>query len=211
MKGIFISFEGGEGSGKTTQMEKLGQALLERGLPVILTREPGGTPLGREIRAILLHGCNHHIHPLTELLLYAADRAQHVQEVLQPALQRGEIILCDRYQDSTWVYQGAGRELPRDWIETLGKMATQGLQPQLTFLLDCPPEIGLMRSRRRLSSQQLSEDRFENEDLEFHQKIREGFLQLAKKEAKRFVVFDATLDAQKLHLQILKCFEERFS
>lgn len=208
--GIFLTFEGGEGSGKTTQMEMLGKTLQDRGLNVVVTREPGGTRIGREIRKILLHGDHQEIHPLTELMLYAADRAQHVYEVLAPCLARGEVLLCDRYLDSTLVYQGEARGLDKTWIDTLGTMATQGLKPDGTFLLDCPPEIGLQRSRTRLERQNSSEDRFEKEELEFHEKIRQGYLKLAKTEPERFVILDATRDPEEVHRLIVKSFEERY-
>lgn len=206
-KGIFITLEGIEGCGKSTQMNLLGKALHAKGHPVVLTREPGGTPTGEAIRKILLTGENREIHPLTELMLYSADRAQHVQEVINPALDQGKIVLCDRFQDSTLAYQGYGRSLDPHWIETLGHLATEGLKPNQTLLLDCPVEIGLTRSKARLKEQNSKEDRFEREDLAFHERVRKGFLEIALKEPDRFKVFNAHQTPEELHLLILKHIE----
>ncbi len=202
--GKFISFEGGEGSGKSTQWQRLAQALEARGLPVLATREPGGTPAGAAIRRLLLTPEGTALDPLAELLLYAADRAHHVQQVLLPALQEGKWVLCDRYQDSTTVYQGLVRGIPADRIQALAQWTTEGLQPHLTFLLDLPPEIGLQRSKSRLAAEKSGEDRFEQEAIEFHQKVRAGFLKLAQQEPKRFVILDATQDMTTLHQKILQ-------
>lgn len=201
--GFFITFEGGEGSGKTTQLEKLAQALEKKGFPVLKTREPGGSVIGAKIRQILLDGNHEDLHPLTELLLYAADRAQHVREVLRPALAQNKIILCDRYQDSTDVYQGAARGLDPRCVQTLGEIATDGLTPHWTLLLDMPVEIGLRRSKKRLTQENSNEDRFEKEALEFHEKVREGFLRKAQRDPERFIVFNADQDPDRLHQEIL--------
>lgn len=207
VNGIFITLEGIEGSGKSTQMKMLGKALENKGRPVVITREPGGTQIGEAIRKILLTGESHDIHPLTELMLYAADRAQHVQEVVRPALDRGKIVLCDRFQDSTLAYQGHGRGLDTHWIDTLGNLATEGLKPNQTLLLDCPVEIGLTRSKARLKEQNSQEDRFEREDLEFHERVRKGYLEISLKEPDRFKVFNAHQEVEKLHLLILEYIE----
>lgn len=206
--GLFITIEGGEGTGKSTQSEKLSQALQAGGQKVLSTREPGGTQIGTEIRKILLHGKNSHIQALTELMLYAADRAQHVRELIRPALKADQIVICDRFQDSTHVYQGIARGLPLEWIEDLGQLATQGLKPDLTLLLDCPAELGLKRSVERLNSENSEEDRFEKEALAFHQKVRQGFLELAKYEPDRFRVIDAAKDPGEVHSDIMKIMED---
>lgn len=202
--GFFISFEGGEGGGKSTQAELLSRALNAKGHPILTTREPGGTEIGKKIREILLSGKNQHLDPVTELLLYAADRAQHVRKVIRPALAENKIVICDRFQDSTTVYQGVGRGLNHQWIEFLGQMATNGLNPHLTFLLDVDPEVGLKRSHERLHLENSSEDRFEREALEFHRKVRQGFLDLARCEPNRCVVVKADRAPMEVHEEILQ-------
>lgn len=199
----FLSFEGGEGSGKTTQWQLLTRALQERGIPLVATREPGGTPAGMAIRRLLLTPEGSALEPLPELLLYAADRAHHVAQVIAPALQAGKWVLCDRYQDSTTVYQGMVRGIAEDRIQTLAQWATGGLKPHLTFLFDVAPEVGLQRSKSRLAEQNSREDRFETEAVHFHEKVRQGFLKLAKREPERFVVLDASLDPETLHQRVL--------
>ncbi|MDX1387317.1 MAG: dTMP kinase [bacterium] len=208
-KGWFITLEGGEGSGKTTQLVKLTEALRERSVDVISTREPGGTEVGREIRQILLDGQRGEISPTTELLLYAADRAQHVREVIEPALKARRVVLCDRFQDSTTVYQGYARGLNMEWVNALSQIATAGLKPDWTLLLGIPPEVGLRRSQDRLAQVGSGEDRFEKESLEFHQKVRESFLDLAKQEPGRYQIFDAMKDPETLHQEILSFIESK--
>jgi len=205
----FITFEGGEGSGKSTQLEKLSRALKAQGLDVLQTREPGGTEIGQLIRRTLLTGESQSIHPLTELLLYSADRTQHVRQVIRPALEQGKTVLCDRYQDSTLVYQGYGRGLDLGTINILGQWATDDLMPQWTMLLDCPADVGLARSKARLEAQNSGEDRFEKEALDFHERCRKGFLDLAKNNPERFLIVDATQDPEKVHTEILQFLEEK--
>lgn len=202
--GHFITFEGGEGSGKSTQWQLLAQALKAQGLPTVATREPGGTPAGRAIRQLLLTPEGHALEALPELLLYGADRAHHLTQVIRPALAAGQWVICDRYQDSTTVYQGLVRGLDSEMIQTLAQWTTEGLKPRLTFLLDLPPEVGLARSKSRLESEASSEDRFENEALEFHQQVRAGFLELAQAESERFEILDATQEVEALHQIILE-------
>ncbi len=188
MSGWFISFEGPEGSGKTTQLQGLAAYLQARGLPVVITREPGGTPLGRYVRDLLLHPPgDERWTPRAEVFLFLADRAQHVTRVLRPSLAEGKIILCDRYADSTLAYQGYGRGLPLDHLRAMIDFATQGLWPHKTILLDVPPEIGLRR--RRTSG---AVDVLDAEALQFHARVRAGFLELARREPERWVVLDAT-------------------
>jgi dTMP kinase len=188
---MFITFEGIEGAGKGTAMEQAGRWLLRRGRKVRITREPGGSDLGRELRGLLLR-IDQLIEPEAELFLYLADRAQHVRQIIRPALARGEIVLSDRYADSTLVYQGYGRGLDREVLAALNSMATGGLCPDLTLLLDLPPELGLERARARNKALglELREGRFEAEALAFHRSIRQGYLDLAARHP-RFQVIDA--------------------
>jgi dTMP kinase len=190
---VFITFEGGEGSGKSTQTRALAERLSAAGREVILTREPGGTPFGEVARSILLH---HAVPPeaeafrldqTAELLVFAADRAQHVDELIRPALARGSVVICDRFADSTIAYQGYGRGIPLDLVHQSVALATRGLRPDLTLLLDLPPEVGMAR---RLGERE--PDQFEREALAFHARVREGFLALAAAEPDRFVVIDGS-------------------
>lgn len=191
----FITFEGGDGTGKTTQIQLMQGYLRERNRSCVVTREPGGTTLGQMIRKVLLEVGDHEIAKATELFLYLADRAQHVHEIITPALGSGNIVLCDRFSDSTLAYQGYGRGSDLSWLRTLNNAATGGLHPDMSFLFDCPVDMGLARAAGRrvksgVSSSQ--EDRFEREKLEFHEKVRQGFLELARLEPARFRVIDAS-------------------
>lgn len=189
--GYFITFEGVEGCGKTTQIRMLSEILTARGLPVQLTREPGGCPIADKIRAILLDAENRALAPLSELMLYAAARAQHVSEVIIPALGAGKVVLCDRFCDATTAYQSFGRGIDRDVIDTLNGHACQGVSPDLTVLFDCDPAIGLDRARRRIeASSGPREERFELEALAFHQRVRAGYLQLAAEQPERFLIMN---------------------
>ncbi|GAB7027965.1 dTMP kinase [Geotalea toluenoxydans] len=190
--GCFITFEGIEGCGKTTQIKLLEQHLTEKGFKVLLTREPGGCPIADQIRAILLDAANSAMTPSAELLLYAAARSQHVEEVIKPALADDCIVLCDRFTDATVAYQGYGRGLDLDSIGYLNQLATSGLKPQLTILLDCPVEVGLKRALARISgiTTGAREERFELESALFHQKVRDGYLKLAENEKERFCIVD---------------------
>ena len=189
---MFITLEGGEGAGKSTQARALAERLREAGRTVVLTREPGGTAFGEIARSLVLHhaltegGDRFALGETAELLLFAADRAQHVDEVLRPALGRGDVVICDRFTDSTVAYQGYGRGIPLDAIEQTNAIATRGLVPDLTVLLDLPVDIGLAR---RLGER--AADQFEREAREFHQRIRRGFLTLAARDPGRWLVVDA--------------------
>ena len=192
----FITFEGIEGCGKTTQIRLLSAVLAEAGNRVTLTREPGGCPIADKVRAILLDADNKAMTPSAELLLYAAARAQHVSEIIAPALERGDIVLCDRFTDATLAYQGYGRNLDRETILRLNNLATAGYRPDLTILIDCPVETGLKRALERINaasradSSSEREERFELESRQFHQRVRDGYLALAAQEPHRFVIVD---------------------
>lgn len=186
MKGLFITFEGGEGAGKTTLIEAIAQQLSSERRSVLKTREPGGTPLGEEIREILLKPRKEKLSPYAELSLFLASRAQHIQELIQPALSLGKVVLCDRFNDSSIAYQGMARGLGMEKVASFCQIASAGVTPQITFYLDIDPEIGLKRAKSRHT-----QDRIEAEELSFHKKIREGYLLIAKKESSRFCVLDA--------------------
>jgi dTMP kinase len=201
----FITFEGGDGSGKTTQVRTLERYLSERGRDYVSTREPGGTSLGRLIRQVLLQVGDHEIAPSTELFLYVADRAQHVNEIIAPAISAGTLVLCDRFTDSTLAYQGYGRGIDLKLLRQLNDIADQGVRPDLTFLLDCPVEQGLVRAgRRRVKAGQPQEDRFEREKIDFHKKVRSGFLDLARSEPGRFRIIDASHSETQVAAEIRK-------
>jgi len=191
--GYFITFEGVEGCGKTTQIKLLSEFLSARGIDTLLTREPGGCPIADKIRTILLDAENRALSPLAELMLYAAARAQHVSEVIIPALNTGKVVLCDRFSDATVAYQSFGRGIDRGVIDTLNLHACQGISPDLTVLVDCDPRIGLERARRRIEATSgPREERFELEALTFHQKVRAGYLQLAADQPDRFLIIDGS-------------------
>lgn len=197
---LFITFEGIEGCGKSTQIRLLEGHLQKRGLPVLRTREPGGTPVGEKIRQVLLNRDFKEMGPVTELLLYAAARAQHIDQVIRPALQAGKTVLCDRYADATEAYQGYARGLDKTLLKMLHKIAAGNLKPDLTFLLDCPVELGLARVRER--------NRFEEEAAAFHEKVRQGYLHVARGEPKRIKVIDAGGSVETIHRKIIAYVEK---
>jgi len=201
----FITFEGGDGTGKTTQLKALESHLRGKGRSCISTREPGGTSLGKLIRQVLLEIGKQPIASPTELFLYLADRAQHVQEVILPAIEGGKIVLCDRYTDSTLAYQGYGRGIDLGLLRQLNEFANRGVKPDLTLLLDCPVELGLSRTAQRQSnagSARSREDRFEREKVEFHEKVRAGFLAMAGAEPERFRIIDASRSVEQVSREI---------
>jgi dTMP kinase len=198
--GLFLTLEGVEGSGKTTQAAMLADALRNRGYSAIVTREPGGTQVGQAIRGIFLDAAVA-LEPAAELLLVLADRAQHVREKLKPAIAAGEIVISDRYSDSTIAYQGYGRGFDLNLLRDLNQLASDSLNPDLTLLLDCPAELGLERTRAR--SQHGAADRFEGERLEFHHRVREGFLAVARAEPSRVTLIDASRPAAEVAAAIL--------
>ena len=206
---MFVTFEGIEGSGKSTAMRLLAEALRERGFDPVLTCEPGGSALGRSLRSILLDARTRGISGRAELYLFLADRAQHVAEVVRPALEAGQIVLCDRYCDSTYAYQGRGRGLAAEQLRCVNDMATGGLVPDLTLLLDLPVLQGLERAgrRNREAGTTVSEGRFDAESLDFHERVRRGYLELAAAEPERFAVIDAGQAPEDVLLQCLSAVE----
>jgi dTMP kinase len=205
VQGFFITFEGIEGSGKSTQIKLLCNQLMESGYQVIATREPGDGELGGRIRELLL-SVSSSLDALSEMFLLAADRTRHVIEIVSPALQKGAIVISDRYTDSSIAYQGFGRGLPIEFIETINNAAVKGLVPDMTIVLDIDPHISLERSRLRLRQQNMfeAEGRFEQENMEFHQRVREGYLKIAESFPERFTVVDASSNPPVLNDQISK-------
>ncbi|NVM56807.1 MAG: dTMP kinase [Desulfobacterales bacterium] len=203
---MFITFEGIEGSGKTTQVELLISALQAKGYECVSTREPGATKIGEKIRAILLDSNHSTMLPITELLLYEADRAQHVREVIEPALAANKVVVSDRFFDATTVYQGYARGYDLKLIEQIHRTVLGHLKPDLTIILDLPVDLGLKRAWQRIKNQpaSLREDRFEKEALPFHEKVRQSYLTLASLQPDRFRVIDATRDPQTIHRDIVE-------
>ncbi|HEY9758474.1 MAG TPA: dTMP kinase [Oculatellaceae cyanobacterium] len=199
--GCFVTLEGPEGAGKTTQVKLLSKQLEILGIKHLVTRDPGGTPLGRQIRRILLNPENP-VHPTTELLLYQADRAQHVSELIMPALQSGTLVICDRYIDSTVAYQGYGRNIDLKLIAELNEISTGGLRPQMTILFDIESSDGLSRLHPG------GHDRLEREALEFHLKVRQGYLNLTKQEPERWRTLDASKPLSVVQMELRKLFLE---
>ncbi len=197
-QGLFITFEGIEGSGKSTQVQMLDSALQLRGIETFITREPGGPKISESIRAILLNPAHMEMLPETELLLYMASRSQHTGQWILPALASHKVVLCDRYNDSTIAYQGAARDLNLDFIDKLAHFATFGRKPDLTFLIDLPVKVGLKRIAERAL------DRMELEDTSFHEKVREQYLLLAKSEPLRYVVIDGAQSPDLINHQITR-------
>ncbi|AJF06421.1 dTMP kinase [Geoalkalibacter subterraneus] len=209
---FFITFEGIEGSGKTTQIKRLTETLRLQGRSVVTTREPGGCAIADAIRAILLDARNNALVPRAELLLYAAARAQHVEEVIRPALNQNRIVLCDRFSDATLAYQGHGRRLPLDMVRQLNALAIDDIHPHLTLLFDLPVETGLSRAMERIArSDGPAEDRFEQESLAFHQRIREGYLELARQSPERFRLIRADAPPQDVTRQVLSAVNDALS
>ncbi len=199
---MFVTFEGPEGAGKSTAIRAISAQLTERGLDVVTTREPGGGPLGQRIRQMLLEEGS--VSPETELLLFLADRANHVETIIQPALDAGKFVLCDRHADSTIVYQGYGRGLDLEFLKAANRFATKGLVPDLTLLFDLDPKIGLDRlnivEKNLFDTEAKRRDvnRLDREPLEFHQKVRNGFLTISREEPERFVILDAEKTPEQL-------------
>ena len=200
---LFITFEGIEGCGKTTQIGLLTSYLKSLHRPFLLTREPGGTEVGEQIRQVLLSSENVGIEPMAELYLYAAARVQHLRQRIWPALREGKVVICDRFADATLAYQGYGRGVDLAWIEEIHARTMENVKPDLTFLLDLPVEEGLRRALKRMEKHLVKEDRFERETLEFHRRVREGYLILARNEPRRIIVLDGMKEEKTLHREIL--------
>ncbi len=202
---LFITFEGVEGSGKTTQIRRLRRYFTRRGILCKVTREPGGCPISEKIRKILLNPDHHQMVPVTELLLYEAARAQHVTEVIKPFLKKGGVVLCDRFSDATIAYQGYGRRMDVQWIQRLNHLSSEGIKPDITFLLDCPTDLGLERAiRRNRALKREREERFEREEIQFHRRMRRGYLAIAKKEPQRVRVIDTRVGEERVFDKIRK-------
>ena len=208
-KGLFITFEGTEGCGKTTQFRLLIDRARAAGHTVIETAEPGGTSIGRQIRKILLDPANEELGPTAELLLYFAARAQNVDELVNPALARGELVISDRWTDSSWAYQGTARKLGTALVEQLDTIACRGLQPHLTICLDIDLDTGLRRARSRNLETQLNESRLDDETREFHSTVKRAYSELAKHHPERFRIVDANRTIDELAADIWKLVEER--
>ncbi len=208
-KGYFITFEGGDGSGKTTLINKISENLSLRGFSVINTREPGGTKLSEEIRILLLRKIDYEMSSYAELCLYLAARAQHIKEVIRPSLEKGQIVLCDRFNDSTIAYQGFGRNLDISQVENFCSFISEKLKPDLTFYLNIDPKIAIKRAKKPLGNSEKGYDRIEQEKLSFHEKIREAFLTLSKKEPNRFVVLDASKTKDEVFRSALEALEKK--
>jgi dTMP kinase len=199
VSGVFVTFEGGDGSGKTTQIQLLKKWLEDHGHTVVVTREPGGTDLGNELREIILHRKGF-IAPRAEALLYAADRAHHIHTLVKPALERGEVVVQDRYLDSSLAYQGAGRVLDPNEVREVSLWATENLMPVLTVLLDVPADV----AKKRQNALERAYDRLEAEAEDFHQRVRTSYQALADAEPERFLVIDGTLAIEAIHDQIIQ-------
>ncbi|HYY95720.1 MAG TPA: dTMP kinase [Pyrinomonadaceae bacterium] len=202
MAAAFITFEGIDGCGKSTQMRMLASELRLRGLEVVTTREPGGTPLGTQVRKVLLD-TEEQVDPLAELLLYAADRAQHVRTFVRPALDSGHVVLSDRYADATAAYQGAGRGFPSELISELIALATGGLMPDLTLIFDLTVDESQRRAQRRVRKG-IQQDRLDAEDAAFHTRVRDAYLKIAAAEPERVRVVDASGSVQETHSQVMR-------
>jgi len=207
---MFISFEGIEGSGKTTNIHNAVRFLQDKGHDCAITREPGGTRIGEKIRAILLDPSNKGMDPLTELLLYTADRSQHINEVISPLLSAGKTVVCDRYYDATVVYQGYARGLDTALILRLHRWLFENLKPDITLLLDLPPEVGLSRAWKQIDTgdRDRVETRFEEETLSFHKKVRSGYLEMARLEPERYRIIDASKEPDQVRKEIARTLAE---
>lgn len=209
MAGCFITFEGGEGAGKSTQIERLRTRLEQLGQPVLVTREPGGSPHAEEVRAFILGGHAKHLGPFAEALLFAAARIDHLDKTIKPALRSGTHVLCDRFADSTRAYQGSVGNLDKGLIDQLETVTLRGVKPDLTFILDLPAETGLARAGARQAGKGEGADRFEKEDLSFHQSLRQAYLAIARAEPRRCVVINADQDPGEVETAIWAALRER--
>lgn len=209
-KGVFITLEGGEGTGKSTQIKLLQEALRARGHDVVVTREPGGTPQAERIRDLLLQRDSGNFDPMTEALLLFAARREHLVHKIWPALEKGQWVISDRFADSSRAFQGYGMGLDQAVIDTLYNTVAGNFQPHLTLIFDIDPEVGLKRSLKRQSDTAVTEDRYELMGLPFHQRLRQGFIEISKRFPDRCVIIDAAQDVQVIHQQVLTVVERRF-
>jgi|SRR4051812_32724846 dTMP kinase len=208
-RGRFITFEGLDGSGKTTQLQRLAKALRQQGISVVLTREPGGTDIGEKVRSIILDSRTEGMAPPTELALMFASRAQHVEEVIAPAVAAGKWVLCDRFTDSSEAYQGFGRQLGSQTVLDLHRLLCKGIQPDLTILLWTEDAASVERARHRNRRQAADEGRFEAENTAFYRRVRDGYLRIAQRDAKRISKIPAKGTVAKVHSEILKALRQR--
>lgn len=208
-EGLFITFEGGEGSGKSTQIKLFAEYLKQKGKDVVLTREPGGTDIGKQIRSLLVEGDKDKFDEITETLLFYADRRINLTKVVWPALKEGKIVLSDRFNDSTIAYQyyGAGKFEDTKIVDTLYKVVAKDFKPDITFLLDIDVKVGLERSFKKAEAMNTKELRFEKVDISFHERLRKGYLELAQKEPDRFKVINAAQDIEDVHQNIITAYE----
>lgn len=210
-QGIFITLEGGEGSGKSTQIRLLADALRAFGRDVVITREPGGTPEAEKIRDFLVKRDGGNWTPMAECMLLYAARQMHVENLIKPALAEGKVVISDRFSDSTRAYQSFGHGLPLETIEQIDCLVLDGFKPDLTFILDLPVETGLARAGKRMSADQSQEDRFEKLGTSFHERLRQGYLQIAKANPQRCVVIDATRSIEQIAADLARHVQERLS
>ncbi|MBU0800802.1 MAG: dTMP kinase [Alphaproteobacteria bacterium] len=207
--GLFITLEGGEGTGKTTQINALADSLRAQGREVVTTREPGGTPEAEKIRTLLVHREGGNWTPMAECLLLFAGRQMHVETLIKPALARGAVVISDRFADSTRAYQGYGHGLALDVIENINRLTLGDFRPDLTFVFDMKVEDGLKRSGRRLAAEESAEDRFEQLDIAFHERMRQGYLSIAGNEPQRCVIVDATGSTEEIATQLMREVSQR--
>ena len=210
-KGMFITFEGGEGGGKSTQVRLLHAALAAAGVDAITTREPGGTPEAENIRNLLVQRDGGHYDPMTEVLLLFAGRREHVDKKIRPALSKGQWVICDRFADSTRAMQGDGMGVAQSAIEQVYAMTVGDLKPDLTIILDIDPAAGLARAHKKLQGLGSTEDRYERMDMDFHRRLRMGFLRIAEQEPQRCIVIDAAQDETAVHAAIFAAVQKKFS
>lgn len=204
-RGFFITFEGIEGAGKSTHAARLFETLKEKGYPVVLTREPGGTPIGEKLRGLVTDPAHGEMDPLTELLLMAASRAQHLAQVIRPALGEGKIVISDRFTDATIAYQGYGREMHLNMVREVNELAAWNCRPDLTLLFDLEPYHAMSRVRDRRQIEEQLPDRLERQTMDFYDRVRKGYLDLAHEEPQRFRKFDASLALDTLWTQVRDC------
>lgn len=210
-RGLFITFEGGEGTGKSTQIGLLARKLEGLGRGIVTTREPGGTPEAEKIRELLVHRKGGNWTPMAECLLLFSARVMHVEGLIKPALAEGKVVICDRFADSTRAYQGYGHGLPLETIEGINGLTLDDFAPDMTFIMDLPVDVGLSRAGKRLDAEQSGEDRFERLGHQFHERMRRGYLEIARRAPERCIVVDADRGAQEIADEIWSCVKDRMA